>query len=109
MAWQRVALEKRRQDTDGALGIADTYEQVAEAYVEIKATYGSTYLDSMQIGEKITHRGTIRWRPVLDFDHLSYETSAGRQRFRLQRQGDERGDRRWVTLHLEELTPEPRS
>ena len=96
----RVALEMRQQAADGSTGIAETFATVAEVWGAVEATRGSVYIGSIQVGEAITHRITLRWVDPTSFTHLS--VNEGAQRFRKRDARDPDGRRRWLEVMAEE-------
>lgn len=97
-----LVLTKRRAGADGVGGLLVGFDPRGEAWGDVRQVYGSTYVDGVQVGERVTHLIRIRWRSVTDFDHIE----RGVQRFRAHRLGDETGERREITIHAEELKPE---
>jgi len=98
-----LSLERKASVPDGN-GLRDEFQQIDHGQVraDVQSLGTAAYLDGMQVGERITHRIRIRWRQAQDFDHLSW----GSQRLRVKRIGDRDGDRRWLIIEAEELTPE---
>ena len=97
----RVTLEMRQQAADGSTGIAETYALVAEVWGAVEATRGSVYIGSIQVGDAITHRITMRWLDPTTFTHLS--VNEGAQRFRKRDARDPDGRRRWLEVMAEEM------
>jgi len=97
----RVALEMRQQAADGSTGIAETFAKVAEVWGAVEATRGSGYIGSIQVGDAITHRITLRWLDPTTFTHLS--VNEGAQRFRKRDARDPDGRRRWLEVMAEEM------
>lgn len=97
-----IVLEKKRQAADlSGNGLATVFEPVGEVFAEIKTPGLGTYLDGVQIGERVTHRFRIRFRLRTDFNHIS----RGDQRFKVHRIGDPEGTRRYLWIDAEELNP----
>lgn len=97
----RVTLEMRQQAADNSTGIAETFATVAEVWGAVEATRGSVYIGSIQVGEAITHRITLRWMDPTTFTHLS--VNEGAQRFRKRDARDPDGRRRWLEVMAEEM------
>lgn len=97
----RVTLEMRQQAADAGTGIAETFATVAEVWGAVEATRGSVYIGSIQVGEAITHRITLRWLDPTTFTHLS--VNEGAQRFRKRDARDPDGRRRWLEVMAEEM------
>jgi head-tail adaptor len=97
-----MRLLKRSTAPDGMGGLLHSFVDAGEAWGDIRQVYGSTYVDGVQIGERVTHLIRTRWRAVTNFDHIE----RGAQVFRVQRLGDETGERREITIHAEEIKPE---
>lgn len=96
-----VRLEKRRSSAAAGFGMTHVYELIADAWCKIEGVGSATYQDGVQIGERITHRITMRYRQRQDFDHIS----RGDQRFRVQRMRDPDGTRRRLVVEAEEILP----
>lgn len=97
----RVTLEMRQQAADNSTGIAETFATVAEVWGAVEATRGSVYIGSIQVGDAITHRITLRWVDPSTFTHLS--VNEGAQRFRKRDARDPDGRRRWLEVMAEEM------
>ena len=97
----RVSLEMRQQAADGSTGIAETFALVDQVWGAVEATRGSVYIGSIQVGEAITHRITLRWVDPSSFTHLS--VNEGAQRFRKRDARDPDGRRRWLEVMAEEM------
>lgn len=97
----RVALELRQQAANASTGIAETFAPVASVWGAVEATRGSVYIGSIQVGEAITHRITLRWVDPTTFTHLS--VNDGAQRFRKRDARDPDGRRRWLEVMAEEM------
>ena len=97
----RVSLEMRQQAADGSTGIAETFALVDQVWGAVEATRGSVYIGSIQVGEAITHRITLRWVDPSSFTHLW--VNEGAQRFRKRDARDPDGRRRWLEVMAEEM------
>lgn len=96
-----VVLERRRQGSGPGFALDTTYEGVGNAWARIEGVGGAMYQAGVQIEERITHRVTIRWRSRQDFNHILRND----QRYRVRRMRDPDGDRRWLVIEVEEITP----
>ncbi len=96
-----VVLEKRDSAPAATLGVTHIFRGVGDAWCKIEGVGSATYQDGVQIGERITHRITMRYRQRQDFDHIS----RGDQRFRVQRMRDPDGTRRRLVVEAEEILP----
>jgi head-tail adaptor len=99
-----LALEVRSQTPDEGVSLTETFTEVAQAWGAIEATRGAIYAAGMQVGERNTHRITMRWRDPASFTHLS----RGTQRWRVREVRDPDGRRRELEVLAEELTAEER-
>lgn len=97
-----VTLERRVQAPDDSVGIDETFTPVDEVWAEVRAVQGSVYAAGMQIGERITHRFTMRYRRMDDFNHIARD---GR-RYLVRDVRDPDGRLREIQVMAEELAPE---
>lgn len=97
----RVTLEQRVQAADDGVGLTTTYAPVATVWAAIRGVRGAMYVERVQVGEGATHSIRIRYRDPAGFDHVS----EGARRWRVRSALDRDGDRRWLEIMAEELTP----
>ena len=96
-----LVLENRIQAPNDQGGITETYAEAGQAWAEILAVGAVLYAAGQQVQEKVTHKITIRFRPMTGFGFLS----DGARRFRLREMRDPDGRRMWLELLCEELRP----
>ena len=96
----RVTIALRQDVPDAFTGLDETHVQPAPVWAGLFPVGGATWIGSRQVGDAITHRIVIRYRPGITADH---EVTKGARRFRIRRVSDweERG--RWTLMDCEEL------
>jgi SPP1 family predicted phage head-tail adaptor len=96
----RVTIALRQDVPDAFTDLNTVFSNPEPIWAGLFPVGGATWVGSRQVGDTITHRIVIRFRPGITADH---EVSKGDRRFRIRRVSDweERG--RWTLMDCEEL------
>lgn len=104
----RVTLFRRAQEPDSTgPGIAETMIPIGEAWAKVQPLGAVTFYAAAQTETPVTHRIFIRWRAGLDTTHAveritrSQDGTAHRELFRVRRQSDLAGRKRFLVLEAE--------
>lgn len=97
----RLVLEDFAQTPDEEISLTETFGEIGRTWGEVTGIGDAIYAATAQLEESVTHRITIRWRPVQTFDHIS--RASGGQRWRVRGIRDPDGTRRFLQIEAEEI------
>lgn len=97
---KRVSIRQRVDSPSDDMGTEPTYPVQFPAWAEVVQTSATTYQETAQTDNVITHYITIRWRSGITSD---FEVVQGNQVFRVKRARDLNSKRRFLLLECTEL------
>jgi len=101
---KRVLLRKRVDVPAADLGTRPDYTESYPVWAKVVQTSATTYQETAQTDNAITHYITVRWRRGITSD---FEVVQGEQVYRVRRGRDLNGKRRYLLLECTELGTEP--
>ena len=101
---KRVLLRKRVDVPAGDLGTRPDYPESYPVWAKVVQTSATTYQETAQTDNAITHYITVRWRRGITSD---FEVVQGEQVYRVRRGRDLNGKRRYLLRECTELGTEP--
>ncbi|GAB0645633.1 phage head closure protein [Leclercia adecarboxylata] len=101
---KRVLLRKRVDVPAADLGTRPYYPESYPVWAKVVQTSATTYQETAQTDNAITHYITVRWRRGITSD---FEVVQGEQVYRVRRGRDLNGKRRYLLLECTELGTEP--
>ena len=101
---KRVLLRKRVDVPAADLGTRPDYPVSYPAWAKVVQTSATTYQETAQTDNAITHYITVRWRRGITSD---FEVVQGNQVYRVKRARDLNSKRRYLLLECTELGTEP--
>ncbi|OSK08397.1 putative phage head-tail adaptor [Escherichia coli M056] len=102
---RRVLVRQRVDVPADNFGVEPQYPVAFRTWAKVIQTSATTYRETAQIGEAITHYITLRWRRGITAD---YEVVLDDCVYRVKRQRDLNGARRFLLLECTELGTEER-
>ena len=97
---KRVLIRQRVDMPADNFGVEPQYPVAFRAWAKVIQTSATTWQETAQIGDAITHYITIRYRRRITAD---YEVVCGDSVYRVKRQRDLNGARRFLLLECTEL------
>lgn len=97
---KRVRLRQRVDTPSADFGVEPEYPVSFPAWAKVVQTSATTYQETAQTDEAVTHYITLRWRSGITSD---FEVVHGEQVFRVKRARDLNGKRRFLLLECTEL------
>lgn len=97
---KRVSIRQRVDSPSDDMGTEPTYPVQFPAWAKVVQTSATTYQETAQTDNVITHYITIRWRSGITSD---FEVVQGNQVFRVKRARDLNSKRRFLLLECTEL------
>lgn len=97
---KRVSIRQRVDSPSDDMGTEPTYPVQFPAWAKVVQTSATTYQETAQTDNVITHYITIRWRSGITSD---FEVVQGDQVFRVKRVRDLNSKRRFLLLECTEL------
>lgn len=101
---KRVLLRKRVDVPAADLGTRPDYPESYPVWAKVVQTSATTYQETAQTDNAITHYITMRWRRGITSD---FEVVQGEQVYRVRRARDLNSKRRYMLLECTELGTEP--
>lgn len=101
---KRVLLRKRVDVPAADLGTRPDYPVSFPVWAKVVQTSATTYQETAQTDNAITHYITVRWRSGITSD---FEVVQGDQVYRVKRARDLNSKRRYLLLECTELGTEP--
>ncbi|QIM43939.1 phage head closure protein [Leclercia adecarboxylata] len=101
---KRVQLRKRVDVPAADLGTRPEYPESYPVWAKVVQTSATTYQETAQTDNAITHYITVRWRRGITSD---FEVLQGEQVYRVRRARDLNSKRRYLLLECTELGAEP--
>ncbi len=101
---KRVLLRKRVDVPAADLGTRPDYPESYPVWAKVVQTSATTYQETAQTDNAITHYITVRWRRGITSD---FEVVQGEQVYRVRRARDLNSKRRYLLLECTELGTEP--
>ncbi|QGP84380.1 phage head closure protein [Leclercia adecarboxylata] len=101
---KRVLLRKRVDVPAADLGTRPDYPESYPVWAKVVQTSATTYQETAQTDNAITHYITVRWRRGITSD---FEVVQGEQVYRVRRGRDLNGKRRYLLLECTDLGAEP--
>lgn len=101
---KRVLLRKRVDVPAADLGTRPDYPVSFPVWAKVVQTSATTYQETAQTDNTITHYITVRWRRGITSD---FEVVQGEQVYRVRRARDLNSKRRYLLLECTELGTEP--
>lgn len=101
---KRVLLRKRVDVPAADLGTRPDYPVSYPVWAKVVQTSATTYQETAQTDNAITHYITVRWRRGITSD---FEVVQGEQVYRVRRGRDLNGKRRYLLLECTDLGAEP--
>ena len=101
---KRVLLRKRVDVPAADLGTRPDYPESYPVWAKVVQTSATTYQETAQTENVITHYITVRWRRGITSD---FEVVQGEQVYRVRRGRDLNGKRRYLLLECTELGTGP--
>lgn len=103
---KRIHLRQRIDQAAADYGIEPVYQNEKDVWAKVRQVGATTYHESVQADEKITHYMTVRFRKGITSD---YEVVYSGSVFRVKRLRDLNSAGRYLLLECEELGAEERS
>ncbi|MEM6050523.1 phage head closure protein [Erwinia sp. P7711] len=103
---KRIHLRQRIDQPAADYGVEPTFQNERDVWAKVRQVGATTYHESVQADEKITHYMTIRFRKGVTSD---YEVVYGGSVFRVKRLRDLNSAGRYLLMECEELGAEERS
>lgn len=97
---KRVSIRQRVDSPSDDMGTEPTYPVQFPAWAKVVQSSATTYQETAQTDNVITHYITIRWRSGITSD---FEVVQGNQVFRVKRARDLNSKRRFLLLECTEL------
>ncbi|MCU6668697.1 phage head closure protein [Enterobacteriaceae bacterium H4N4] len=101
---KRILLRKRVDEPTADFGTEPEYPVSFRAWAKVIQTSATTYQETAQTDNVITHYITIRWRRGITSD---FEVVEGDEVYRVKRARDLNGERRYLLLECTELGFQP--
>ena len=103
---KRIHLRQRIDHPAADYGVEPTFQNEKDVWAKIRQVGATTYHESVQADDKITHYMTVRFRKGITSD---YEVVYGGSVFRVKRLRDLNSAGRYLLMECEELGAEERS
>ncbi len=103
---KRIHLRQRIDQPAADYGVEPTFQNERDVWAKVRQVGATTYHESVQADDKITHYMTIRFRKGFTSD---YEVVYGGSVFRVKRLRDLNSTGRYLLMECEELGAEERS
>ncbi|MCQ5469689.1 phage head closure protein [Pantoea brenneri] len=103
---KRIHLRQRIDQAAADYGVEPTFQNEKDVWAKVRQVGATTYHESVQADEKITHYMTVRFRKGITSD---YEVVYSGSVFRVKRLRDLNSAGRYLLLECEELGAEERS
>ncbi len=100
----RLVIRRWQDFPDLSQGIDQTHAEIARVWGRIEPVGGGIHYGSVQIGNAVTHRITIRRRTDITAEHV---IDAAGTRYRVKRSADLGTSREFTVLDVEELGSAP--
>ncbi|WP_207458650.1 phage head closure protein [Azospirillum sp. SYSU D00513] len=97
---RRVRVLRRQDFPDSTDGITPTHDEIAQVWAKIEPVGGAIHYGSVQTGNMVTHRITIRYRTDITAEHEIHHDGT---RYRVKRTAALGGGREFTVIDAEEL------